>query len=52
MEQFFTKAFEALSAEEKESFFRTVIMSDPSEYAQKLRVEFYATMFKSMGENV
>lgn len=52
MKQFFTEAFNNLLVEEKESFFRTIIMSDPSEYAQKLRNQYYATAFKSMGENV
>jgi len=52
MEQFFTNTFNNMSAEEKESFFRTVIMSDPSEYAERLRNKYYATIFKSMGENV
>ena len=36
----------------KESFYKTVFMNDDSEYAAKLRVEYYRTKFKSMGENV
>ena len=52
MEQFFTNAFNTLNAEEKECFFRSVIMSDPAPYAEKLRKEYYASAFKNMGENV
>lgn len=49
---FFTDIFNNLNEEEKESFYRTVIMNDPSEYAAKTRVEYYRTKLKSMGENV
>ena len=52
MEQFFTNAFSNMSSEEKESFFRSVIMSDPAPYAEKLREKYYASVLKSMGENV
>ena len=52
MEKFFTNAFNNMDAEEKESFYKTVFMNDDSEYAAKLRVEYYRTKFKSMGENV
>ena len=41
MDNFFTNAFNSLTAEEKESFIKTVIMLDGSEYAEKLRVEYY-----------
>ena len=34
---FFTDIFNHLNDEEKESFYRTVIMNDPSEYAAKAR---------------
>ena len=52
MEYFFTKAFNNLTDEEKESFFRSVFMSDSSEYAERLRNQYYASEFKSMGNNV
>ena len=38
--------------ERRESFYKTVFMNDDSEYAAKLRLEYYRTKFKSMGENV
>ena len=49
---FFREAFEALNEEEKESFYQTVIMNDPSPYAARLRKAYYATKFKSMGQKV
>lgn len=52
MENFFTSAFNNLTLEQKESFIKTVIMQDGSEYAEKLRVEYYKTKFKKMGKNV
>lgn len=52
MENFFTKAFENLTPTERESFYRTVIMQDTSDYAEKLRLEYYSKKFKSMGKNV
>ncbi|MBR6737325.1 MAG: hypothetical protein IKL82_03055 [Clostridia bacterium] len=52
MEKFFTNAFNNLTDSERESFYRTVIMQDPSPYAEKLRVEYYSKKFKKMGENV
>ena len=52
MDNFFTKAFENMTDADRESFYKTVFMSDRSEYAAKLRLEYYRTQFKSMGENV
>lgn len=52
MEQIFTNAFNNMNSEEKESFFRSVVMSDPAPYAEKLREKYYASVLKSMGENV
>ncbi|MBQ8783671.1 MAG: hypothetical protein IJZ57_07875 [Clostridia bacterium] len=49
---FFTDIFNGLNDEEKESFYQTVIMNDPSDYAAKARVEYYKTKLKFMGENV
>ena len=52
MDKFFTNAFNNMDDESKESFYKTIFMNDDSEYAAKLRVEYYRTKFKSMGENV
>ncbi|MBR2950939.1 MAG: hypothetical protein IKC46_13975 [Lachnospiraceae bacterium] len=52
MQDFFSKAFENMNAAERESFYKTVFLQDDSEYAAKLRCEYYRTQFKSMGENV
>ncbi len=52
MDKFFTDAFNNLGDEGKENFYKTIFMNDDSEYAAKLRVEYYRTKFKSMGENV
>ena len=41
-----------MSDDEKESFFKSVIMTDNSEYAERLRVEYYSKLFKKMGTNV
>ena len=49
---FFTEAFEHMSPEARESFYRTVILNDPSEYAAELRVEYYRSVLRHMGENV
>ena len=52
MDNFFTNAFNNMDNESRESFYKTVFMNDDSEYAAKLRLEYYRTKFKSMGENV
>lgn len=52
MDNFFTNAFNNMDDESRESFYKTVFMNDDSEYAAKLRLEYYRTKFKSMGENV
>ena len=52
MNNFFENAFLNADAESKESFYKSVFMNDDSEYAQKLRVEYYSHQFKRMGENV
>lgn len=49
---FFQNAFEAMTEEQKESFYQTVFMHDPSGYAAQMRKEYYRTRFKSMGEKV
>lgn len=52
MDKFFTNAFNNMDDESRESFYKTVFMNDDSEYAAKLRLQYYKTKFKSMGENV
>ncbi|MBO7310256.1 MAG: hypothetical protein J6U86_02545, partial [Clostridia bacterium] len=52
MEHFFENAFMQADDQSKESFYKAVFMNDDSEYAQKLRVEYYSHKFKRMGENV
>ncbi|MBO5285481.1 MAG: acyltransferase [Clostridia bacterium] len=52
MDNFFSNAFKSLTIDQNESFCRTVIMADPSDYAMALRLEYYKTKFKSMGKNV
>lgn len=52
MDNFFTNAFNNMDDESRESFYKTVFMNDDSEYAAKLRLQYYKTKFKSMGENV
>lgn len=49
---FFSKAFENMTAEQKENFYKTVFMNDDSEFAANLRLEYYKTQLKSMGKNV
>ena len=50
--KFFTEAFEHMNEEQKENFYKTVFLQDDSEYAAELRVAYYKTKFKAMGENV
>ena len=52
MDNFFENAFKNMDDASRESFYKTVFMNDDSEYAAKLRLEYYKTKFKSMGENV
>ena len=49
---FFVDAFNNMSEEARESFYRTVFMNDPSEYAAKVRLEYYRSKLKKIGENV
>jgi len=49
---FFQEAFKKLDEEQKESFYKTVFMNDPSNHAALLRKAYYATKFKSMGKKV
>ena len=51
MENYFTDIFKNLSDEEKESFYKTVILNDTSSYAQKARDKYYKNVLRNMGEN-
>ena len=48
----FTEAFENMTPEARESFYQTVFLNDPSEYAAELRRKYYKSVLKHMGENV
>ena len=48
----FTDAYLGMDEEAKESFYKTVFLNDPSDYAQKLRNEYYKSVLGYMGENV
>ena len=50
MDNFFTNAFEQMN--NKEEFYKAVIMNTYSEEAEKLRIEYYSRQFKSVGDNV
>ena len=52
MEKFFTEAFEKMDDVARESFYKTVFLNDDSEYAAKVRNDYYKTKLKHMGENV
>ncbi len=52
MENFFENAFQNMTAEQKENFYKTVFLQDTSDYAAEVRLKYYATQFKSMGEGV
>lgn len=49
---YFEDAYKKMNAQELESFYKSVIMNDPSDYAEKVRTEYYRTKMKNMGENV
>ena len=52
MERFFTDAFTAMSETDKESFYKTVILHDTSDYAAAVRLAYYSKTLKYMGKNV
>ena len=52
MDNFFSKAYENLSADDKEEFYKSVFMNMRGETGYKLRADYYRTQLKSMGENV
>lgn len=49
---FFTDAFNNMNDEQKESFYKTVILNDESEYAEKKRYEYWSGKFLHLGKNV
>lgn len=52
MTRFFTDAFAAMSDTDRESFYQTVFMHDPSAYAASVRTAYWKRQLKHMGENV
>lgn len=50
MNEFFSKAYE--KHPDKESFYKAIFMMDDSEYAAQVRVDYYRSRLKYMGENV
>ena len=52
MEHFFTDAFTAMSDGDKESFYKTVILHDRSDYAAAVRLAYYSKTLKHLGKNV
>lgn len=48
----FTDAFHAMDEEARDSFYRTVFLNDRSDYAKKVRHEYYKSVLGYMGENV
>lgn len=49
---FFTEAYENMTPEQKENFYKTVFMNDDSDYAAQLRVEYYRTQLRAAGKNL
>jgi acetyltransferase-like isoleucine patch superfamily enzyme len=49
---YFTQCFENMDEEARESFYKTVLMNDSSEYAAAVRTEYYRSVLRGMGENV
>ncbi|GEM_PF-4134706 len=49
---FFEKAFLDMPEDEKENFYKSIIMNMEGDYAARKRVEYYRTKLKHMGNNV
>jgi acetyltransferase-like isoleucine patch superfamily enzyme len=49
---FFTKKFNEMDEESRESFYKTVFMNDSSDYAMQARLDYYRGKLKHLGENV
>ena len=52
MDKFFENAYKNMPDEARESFFMSIFMNDPSEYAAKVRLDYYKSKLKHIGENV
>ncbi len=52
MNNFFENAIKNADENEKENFYKAIIMNAEGDYAQRVRIEYYKNQFKSMGENV
>lgn len=52
MHHFFQTKFNEMDDESRESFIKTVFMNDDSEYAMQVRLEYYKTKLKCMGDNI
>ena len=52
MKDFFEKAYLNMDEVAKESFYKTVFMMDDSEYAKKVRLDYYKSVLKYLGECV
>ena len=50
MEHFFAKAFDAHP--NRESLYKALFLMDESPYGEKVRVEYYRSQMKHMGEDV
>lgn len=48
----FTDAFHAMDEKARESFYQTVFLNDHSDYAKKVRHDYYKSVLGHMGENV
>ena len=51
-DNFFTQAFTDMTEDDRESFYRTVFLHDPSPYAKEKREEYYRSCLGHMGEGV
>ena len=52
MKEFFTKAYKNADESVRESLLKTLFMTDDSEYSAKVRLDYYKTKLKRLGENV
>ena len=49
---YFTDIFNLMTAEEKDEILKTVIMNTDSEKASEVRLDYYKSILKHVGENV
>ena len=52
MKDFFENAYKNADKDARESFFKTLFMMDDSEYAKKVRLEYYKGVLKRLGQDV